>query len=417
MKYELDTMFSTLDRTKADREALYKYFHQHPELSMQEIKTSAKIASELDRMKIDYARIGKTGIVATISNGTGPCVCMRADIDALPLRETSAKPYASHAIVEDMNTHEQTPVAHGCGHDIHICSLLSALSVFNEHKDLWTGTFVGVFQPAEETAAGAQDMLKSGIAHHIPQPDVYLGQHVLATLDIGNLGTCAGPFLSQAFSLKATLYGKGAHGSMPELSIDPVVIAAYCVTRLQTIVSREISSSHRAVITVGSIKAGAKSNIIPDTAELLINVRTYDKQDSIHIQQALERIIKAECMASGCDKAPYFEYYDRYPLTSNDSLVTQKVAQAFTSYFGDMATQIEPQSASEDFSYIPDALGCPYTYWALGGFKDRAHAPANHNPAFAPDIQPTLDQGAKAIVVAACAWLQPNGLATSEFCK
>lgn len=394
-----------LASTRTEREELYKHFHQHPELSMQEHATAERIVKELESSGIRVTRVGETGVVAVVDNGEGPVVAMRADIDALPVKEASGKDYASTATQVDAKTGVEVPVAHACGHDVHLMSLLTALQAFNEHKDQWSGTFVGVFQPAEETAEGARAMLEAGLEQAMPRPDVYLGQHVLASLPGGHVGTRRGPVLSSAFSVKVTVHGKGSHGSMPELGVDPVVLASTIVMRLQTIVSREVAAKETAVVTVGAIHAGTKSNIITDSAELLINTRAYSSEVSEHLKEAIERIVRAECVAARSPMEPEFTYYDRYPLTDNDGDATDTVREAFDAYFGDESCDLDAVPASEDFSIIPDALGVPYTYWGLGGFADMSNAVGNHNPAFAPDLQPTLDRGTEAVVVAASAWL------------
>ena len=394
-----------LASTQSQREELYKYFHQHPELSMQEHGTADRIVQELEASGVSTKRIGDTGVVAIIENGEGPTVAMRADIDALPVKEVSGKDYASTATRVDEKTGTEAPVAHACGHDFHLMCLLTALQAFNEHKDQWSGTFIGVFQPAEETAEGARAMLSADLTKAIPRPDVYLGQHVLASLPGGYVGTRRGPVLSSAFSVKVAVHGKGSHGSMPELGVDPVVLASTIVMRLQTIVSREVAAKETAVVTVGAIHAGTKSNIITDSAELLINTRAYSSAVSAHLKEAIERIVRAECAAARSPQEPEFTYYDRYPLTDNDVDATDTVREAFDAYFNEEACDLDAVPASEDFSIIPDELGVPYTYWGLGGFADLSKAVGNHNPAFAPDLQPTLDRGTEAIVVAASAWL------------
>ena len=376
---------------------------------MQEHGTADRIVQELEASGISTTRIGETGVLATIENGDGPIVAMRADIDALPVKEVSGKDYASTATQVDQKTGVEVSVAHACGHDFHLMSLITALQAFNAHKDQWAGTFIGVFQPAEETAEGARAMLEANLKEVMPRPDVYLGQHVLASLPGGYVGTRPGPVLSSGFSVKVVVHGKGSHGSMPELGVDPVVLASTIVMRLQTIVSREVAAKETAVVTVGAIHAGTKSNIITDSAELLINTRAYNSAVSEHLKEAIERIVRAECVAAQSPQEPEFTYYDRYPLTDNDGDATSTVREAFDAYFGDEACDLDAVPASEDFSIIPDALGVPYTYWGLGGFADLSKAVGNHNPAFAPDLQPTLDRGAEAVVVAASAWLTKSG--------
>jgi amidohydrolase len=231
------------------------------------------------------------------------------------------------------------------------------------------------------------------------------------------VGTRVGPTLSAADSMRVTLFGRGAHGSMPQAAVDPVVLAAMIVVRLQTVVSREVAPADTAVLTVGSVAAGTKSNVIPDHAVLQLNVRTYDENTRSAVLEAIERIVRAECEASGSPREPELELFDRYPLTDNDAEVTQKVAAAFADHFGEQAGELPAQSASEDFSDVPHALGVPYTYWGIGGTDPDVYrsaeaagrvaqdVPVNHASTFAPVVQPTLDTGTEALVVAALAWL------------
>jgi len=275
-----------------------------------------------------------------------------------------------------------------------------------------------LFQPAEELGDGARRMVDDGLAELTGTPDVVLAQHVLP-FPAGVLGTRPGPFLSAADSMRITVHGRGAHGSMPQAAVDPVVLAAMIVIRLQTIVSREVAPGEFAVLTVGSVRAGTKSNVIPDRAEIDLNIRTYDTATRESVLAAIRRIVTAECQASGSPEDPEFELYDQFPLTDNDPSVTARVAASFGSFFGDRATELPRQTASEDFSDIPAALGAPYTYWGIGGIEPARYAaaeragriaqdvPVNHAANFAPVIQPTLDTGTQAIVVAALAWLAP----------
>lgn len=365
-------ILADLADTAAAREALYKDLHRHPELSMEEHRTSGVIADELARMGVEDIPIGVTGRVGVIRNGDGPVVAMRADFDALPMDEETGVDYAS----------VNPGVAHSCGHDVHVTAL-----------------------PGEEAGAGARDMVDAGIVDKLPKPDVALAQHVLGTVPGGAVGTRRGPVLTTASSIEITVHGAGTHGSMPNLGVDPIVLGAAIVGRLQTIVSREVAPTDTAVVTVGSFHGGTKSNIIPGSVTLLVNTRAYDTDVAERLHAAIERIVRAECDAARSPKAPEFRYYDQYPLTINDDAVTDRVRAAFDGYFGDDSVDMPAAPASEDFSIIPDAFGTPYCYWGLGGFADMDSAPGNHSPKFAPDIQPTLDRGAQAIVVAACAWL------------
>ncbi|MGY0559449.1 amidohydrolase [Luteimonas sp. A277] len=403
----IQTILSDLDSSREILEELYRHFHRHPELSLQEYKTADRIEQELRSRGIEEVqRIAKTGLVVVLRNGDGPIVAMRGDIDALPMAERSGVAYAAEGVTQvDETTGQETPVAHTCGHDMHIVCLLGATWALHANRNAWSGTFIAVFQPGEENAAGAKAMVADGIVDKVPRPDVYLGQHVLGSLPGGAVGIRSGPLFSAAASIEIILHGKGSHGSMPNLGVDPIVLGAAIVSRLQTIVSREVAPRETAVVTVGSFHAGSKSNIIPDSAVLQLNTRAFDKDVEKHLHEAIERIVRAECEAARSPKPPEFRYYDQYPLTSNHEEPTVRVRAAFDAFFGDDSVDMSPVPASEDFSVIPDAFGCPYTYWGLGGFEDWKNAPGNHSPFFAPDIQPTLDRGIEAIVVAVSPWL------------
>ena len=387
---------------------LYQHFHRHPELSLQEHQTAERIERELSELGLEPLRIGRTGVVAVLENGEGATVLARADIDALPVAEDTGLDYAS----------ENHGVTHACGHDVHITALLGAVRLLQQNREAWSGTYIALFQPAEENAAGAQAMVDDGLVTQVPRPDVALSQHVMAA-EAGKIGTTAGPVLSAGDSLKITAFGRGAHGSMPHNSVDPVVLAASIVLRLQTIVSREVQPGTFAVVTVGASNAGSKSNIIPDRAELLLNLRTYSTEVREQLIAAIERIVRGECQAAGSPQEPTFEYYDQFPLTDNDDDVTHRVTEAFTEAFGaDRVYQTDPYTASEDFSRLPDAFGTPYTYWTVGSVDPETYRsavekgtvgqdiPANHSPFFAPLMDPSLTTGTQAHLVAALAYLQ-----------
>ncbi len=392
-----------LEATRPWREELYRWLHAHPELSSHETETAAEIARRLEGFGYDVQSIGG-GVVGVLANGAGPTVLVRADIDALPVTELTGLPYASTVTATD-DAGATVGVSHVCGHDAHIVCLLGAAELLADRRDTWSGTLVALFQPAEETAAGSQAMLDDGLTAKVPRPDVAFSSHVLSH-EAGIVGTQVGPVLSAGDSVKITVFGKGSHGSMPHLSVDPVVLAAAIVLRLQTIVARETKPGEFAVVTVGSSNAGSKSNIIPDRAVLLVNVRTYDREVRERVLASIERIVRAECDASGSPEPPTFEYYDQFPLTDNDAAVTAKVTDAFRTHFGEeRVIELGRITASEDFSRIPDAFGTPYSYWGVGGFAPGEQSYPNHSPYFAPAIQPTLDAGTEAIVVAALAYL------------
>ncbi len=330
----------------------------------------------------------------------------RADMDALPVKEETGLDYASTVIMTDLEGH-QVPVMPACGHDIHMVAGLGASWALAQNVSDWQGTYIALFQPGEETASGAKAMLEDGLLDKIPRPDVAFAQHVLTELSAGRLGAVSGPFLSSAASLKVTIYGKGAHGSMPHLSIDPILIGSAIVIKLQSIVSCEVDPFQFAVVTVGAFQSGTKANIIPDTATLLLNIRSYDELVQDQMIAATIRICQAECLAAGCIKEPDIQVYDCYPLTDNDGQVTERVVKVFKEYLGEerLASQYHPMTASEDFAYLPQAWGIPYLYWGFGGFLENQEIYANHNPKFAPAIQPTLKTGTEAALVAILAYL------------
>jgi hippurate hydrolase len=412
----VSSVLAGLESSRPWQEELYRDVHQHPELSHQETRTAGVVAERLRGAGFElHEHVGGTGVVGVLRNGDGATVLLRADMDALPVREATGLPYASDVTSTDADGNE-VAVMHACGHDVHVACLAGAAQLLADGREHWTGTLIALFQPAEEVGDGARRMVEDGLADLIPTPEVALGQHVMPA-PAGRVGTHAGAALSAADSMRITVHGRGAHGSMPQAAVDPVVLAAMIVVRLQTVVSREIPPGEAAVLTVGSIQAGTKSNVIPDYATLELNVRTFSDATRTTILGAIERIVRAECVASDSPREPEFELFDRFPLTNNDAAVTERVAGAFDGFFGEQSQPVGQQSASEDFSDIPSALGVPYTYWFIGGMDADVYAaaeragriaqdiPVNHSARFAPVLQPTLDTGTRALVVAALAWL------------
>lgn len=397
-------------------ETLYKDIHAHPELSMQETRTAGIAADHLRKSGFEVTTgVGKTGVVGILHNGEGPTVMLRADMDALPIKEATGLPYASTVTATGPDG-KTTPVAHSCGHDMHVTCMIGAMSLFAKSRDSWKGTLMAVFQPGEETAQGAQAMIDDNLFKRFSKPDVVLGQHVMS-LPSGNLDWRSGVVTSAADSLQIRMFGRGAHGSMPESSIDPVVMAASTVMRLQTIVSREVAPTNAAVVTIGMLQAGTKENVIPDEAIIKLNVRTFDEGVRKHVLAAIERIVNAEATASGAPKPPEITPLDRYSLVTNDVDSTNKIVDAFRQNFPDGSVeQTKPTMASEDFGCFGTEWHVPAVYWFFGGDDPAVYAeakkngtlsslPTNHNPAFAPVIHPTLETGVKALVVAADVWL------------
>jgi hippurate hydrolase len=275
---------------------------------------------------------------------------------------------------------------------------------------------MAVFQPAEETAEGAQAMIDDKLFERFPKPDVVLGQHVMVG-PAGAIGGRIGAITSAADSLQIRLFGRGAHGSMPQASIDPVVMAAAVVLRLQTIVSREIAPAESAVVTIGSLQAGTKENVIPDEAVIKLNVRTFDEGVRKRVLDAITRIVNAEAAASGAPKPPEITLLDRYSLVTNDAGATAQVVRAFRRYFpADRIQETGAAAASEDFGSFGAEWHAPSVFWFVGGTDPDTYAkakaenrineiPTNHNPRFLPVIHPTLETGVQTLMVAARAWL------------
>jgi amidohydrolase len=412
-----DDVLAGYEALRPDQEAFYQDLHRHPELSHAEHRTARQVGERLRDDGFSIASgIGGTGVAAVLANGNGPTVLLRCELDALPLREATGAPYASTVTVQDAAGHE-VPTDHACGHDLHMACMTGMAKLMAARRDRWSGTLIALFQPAEETGEGAQDMVDDGLFKRIPVPDIALAQHLLPGI-AGTVATCPGPFMAAADSIRVTVYGRGGHGSMPQHTIDPVVLAAMIIVRLQTIVSREVAPGDTAVVTVGSCQAGSRSNVIPDFAVLELNLRSYSAVTRQRMVDAIQRIVRAECQASGSPKDPEFETTLSFPVTDNNAAATQRVAGAFADHFGDHATEIPKQTVSEDFSKIPDAVGAPYCYWALG-FTDRdtylaaekdgqlEDLPTNHSPKFLPPLQPTLRTGTEALITAALAWLAP----------
>src|ERR1700731_555848 len=344
-----DPALRNLDALLPDLADLYKDVHSHPELSMQETRTAGLAADHLRAAGFEVtAGVGKTGVVGLLRNGEGPTVMLRADMDALPVEDATGLPYASKITTKDHDGHT-VPVAHMCGHDMHVTWLVGATKLLAEAKTTWRGTLMAVFQPGEETAQGAQAMIDDNLFKRFPKPDVVLGQHVMS-LPSGHLDWRTGVVTSSADSLQIRMFGRGAHGSMPEASIDPVVMAASTVIRLQTIVSREVSPTDSPVLTIGVLQAGTKENVISDEAIIKLNVRTFDEGVRKHVLAAIERIVNAEAAASGAPKLPEITPLDRYSLVTNDVDATKKVVDAFGQNFPDGSVdQPKPTVASEAF--------------------------------------------------------------------
>ncbi|WP_406101221.1 amidohydrolase [Streptomyces sp. NBC_01003] len=411
------TVTAQLPEIRDELAAFYQDLHQNPELSLQETRTAGLLAQRLRDAGFDEVAegIGVTGVVGLLRNGEGPVVMLRADFDALPVEEKTGLPYASQARGVD-NEGRDVPVMHACGHDMHAACLTGAAMLLAQSRDQWRGTLLVVFQPAEELAVGARGMVDDGLFERFPKPEIVLGQHV-GPLPAGVIGYGTGPVMAAADSLNITLHGRGGHGSRPEASIDPVLMAANVVTRLQGIVAREVPPAETAVVTVGRLQAGTKDNIIPDKAELGVNVRTFTPAIRDKVRDAIQRIATAESQASGAEQPPEFDWTGAAPALVSEPDATQTTVAAFAEHFGPQRIMPMPQvNASEDVGVFGEVLGVPTVFWFWGGLdtetvltalaEDRLdELPANHSPHFAPLVEPTLSTGVEALVVAALEWL------------
>ena len=400
-----------------DLAAVYQDLHRHPELAFQEDRTAEIAAAWLTTCGFDVTTgVGRTGVVGLLRNGEGPLVLLRADMDGLPVTEATGLPYASTTTgrAEDGGL---VPVMHACGHDMHVACLLGAARLLSAERQTWSGTVMLVLQPAEELGAGAQAMIDDGVFERFGRPSVVLGQHV-APLPAGVIGLRAGPAFAAADSLRVTLHGRGAHASRPETSVDPVVLAAATVMRLQTVVAREVAGTDTAVVTVGAMRAGTAVNVIPDDAELLINVRTFARDVRTRVLDSITRIVRAEAAASGAERDPDIELLSSFPAVVNDPGAAERTRPALAGLA--MVVDPGPVTGSEDVGLLASASGAPCVFWLLGGADPVLFAgaattaeiaavvatlPSNHSPAYAPVMEPTLSLGVDALVAAARAWL------------
>jgi hippurate hydrolase len=409
----LGRVLAPLDGKLPDLEALYADLHQHPELAFAETRTAGELTRRLEASGYAvHTGLGRTGVLGVLRNGAGPTVMLRADIDALPVEEKTGLEYASTVRAPDTDGRE-VPVMHACGHDMHATWLSGAADLLAAGRHAWSGTVLAVFQPGEEVGDGAQSMIRDGVFGPGGKPDVVLGQHVVPG-PAGWVLTRPGVIMAATDALRIVLHGRGGHGSRPETTVDPAVLAASVVLRLQTIVSREISATESAVVTVGSLHVGTVHNVIADHATLEVNIRTFDGQVRAKVLAAIERIVRGEAAAAGSPKPPEITRFGSFAVTANDDVVTAELAAAFREHFGaDRTTEAPLVTGSEDFSEFGRAAGVPSVFWLVGGVDAQTvltaiaagrfeqDVPSNHSPLFAPVLRPTLRTGVETLVVAA----------------
>ncbi|MDV7085589.1 amidohydrolase [Rhodococcus opacus] len=398
-----DLPIALTDELRTKMLDLYRHLHANPELSMQEHKTAELIQSSLVALGIDTFVCGGTGVVGVLTNGEGPTVAFRADSDGLPIAEDTGVDYAS-AATGRLDDGTEVPVMHGCGHDTHVATLLTVAELLAGAREAWAGTIVFLFQPGEETAAGAKAMVEDGLWDRAPKPEIVFGQHVGPML-AGTVHVTSGDAMAMADSLKVTVYGQGSHGSQPQDSIDPIIQGVNMINRIQTIVSREVHPLKPAVVTVATFHAGLKENIIADRAEFTINVRTLDPEVREQVNAALRRIIYAEAAASGAPK-PLIEELYTFPRNYNDPDATAELVAEFQKVLGENnVTPSAPMMGSEDFGLLAEVIGVPSVFWMFGGhtaetLESGKPVPVNHSPFFAPVAEPTLSTGVRAAMTA-----------------
>jgi len=399
--------FKEVDSVFADSHALYLDLHQNPELSFHETETAAKLAKQLRGLGYEVTEhVGGTGVVALLKNGAGPVIMLRTELDALPVEEKTGLPYASKVHAKDDAGHDVS-VMHACGHDVHMASLVGAAAVMAHSKNTWHGTLMLIGQPAEEAIFGAKRMIEDGLFTRFPKPKYGIALHVANALPAGKVGVVAGTYDANSDALRITLYGKGGHGSAPNTTVDPVVLAAKTILSLQTIVSREVKPGEMAVVTVGYVLAGTKNNIISDHAELGLSLRSFKADVRQQLLAAIPRIVKAEAVAAGSPKEPLIERIGGVDSVYNDPALEQRLREPLESALGkDDVISDEPITASEDYSYFI-AQGIPSLYFDLGGANPEKLAaakaageylPSNHSPFFAPDAEPAIRTGIAAEV-------------------
>lgn len=385
-------------------EAIYVDLHRHPELAFTETRTAGIVAAGLRASGFEVTeKVGNTGVVAVRRNGPGPVLLVRADMDALPMAEKTGLPYASTGTTRTL-AGQESPAMHACGHDLHVTTLLGTARVLAQLADRWSGTLVLVAQPAEEIGAGALAMLRDGLYTRFPAPDFAVALHVGGDFPAGQVGYVEGPVYANVDSVDILVRGIGGHGARPHSTRDPVVLSAQIVLALQTIVSRELKPGTPAVVTVGTLHAGTKRNIIPDEAKLEITIRSYDEAVSAQIIAAIRRISAGLARAAGVpeDLLPVVTLAETStPVTVNDPALTRRLAGVFRAWFpADRVVAAEPATYGEDFSrYARAGRPVPASIFWVGSMDPARLAelrargelvPSNHSPYFAPVPEPTL---------------------------
>jgi amidohydrolase len=400
------TIDAQLDKAYPHLDALYKDIHEHPELGFQETATAAKLAAEMRALGFEVTEhVGGTGIVAIYRNGAGPMVLVRTELDALPMEEKTGLPYASH-VVANWNG-KPTPVDHSCGHDIHMAAWVGTAQALIAMKSSWHGTLMFVGQPAEETTGGARAMIADKLFERFGKPDLGFALHV-GPGPAGEISYRPGVNSSNSDSLEIVFKGRGGHGSMPNLTVDPVMEAAHFVVDVQSVISREKDPFVFGVVSIGAVQAGSAGNIIPDSALVRGTIRSFDAGVREKMLDGIRRTANASAAMAGAPP-PDIKIEVGGRAVINDAGVTERTAAVFKAAFGDKARlSPSPSPPSEDYSEFIIA-GVPSLFFGIGGVDPKRIEAArakgemiagNHNPYFWPDPQPAIRTGVEAMTLA-----------------
>jgi amidohydrolase len=396
---------------------IYRDFHRHPELSLHEEQTAARVARLWKEAGVEvHAGIGGHGLVGLIKNGPGPTLMLRTDLDALPVTENTNLEYASKVKVKNADG-TTTGVMHACGHDLHMTDLVGVAQYLASHKDQWSGTVMLVGQPAEERGAGARAMLADGLFERFPKPDMALALHVDATLETGKVGYRAGYSLANVDAVDITMHGRGGHGAAPHTTIDPIVQAAEVIMALQTLVSRELDPTDPGVVTVGSIHGGTTHNVIPDSCHMQLTVRSFSDEVREKLLSGIRRIANGIAASAGAPE-PTVEVSgdEATPALFNDEKLVERVVPIFRKVLGEENVVVsEPSMGGEDFSRYGRA-GVPIFMFRLGsvdpkrmaGLKRTGTLPSLHSAVYYPDAEQTLQTGITAMTSAVLDLLPPK---------
>jgi hippurate hydrolase len=410
------TIDAQFDAQWSDLQGLYQDLHTHPEVAFQENRTAGILAARLKAMGFEVTEhVGKTGVVGVFKNGPGPVVMLRTELDALPMEEKTGLPYASRA--QQTVDGKVTFVDHACGHDSHMAWWIGSAKALVAMKAQWHGTLIMVGQPAEEVVSGAKAMLDDGLYTRFPKPDYAFAAHV-GSSPTGEVTVKQGATTSASDSVVITFHGQGAHGSMPDKSIDPIVMGARFVEDVQTVISRQKDPQKFGVVTIGAFHAGTVGNIIPDTAQLSLSLRSYDPVVRKQLLDGVTTTARAVAMMSNAPAPDVVRIHGTAPVLNNEALAARSAAMLAQALgkdaLGKNRVTLVPASepgwtASEDFSEYTAAGVAQTTFFSVGGYDPAVIArykaegkpvPVNHSPFFAPDPKPSIRLGMETLTLA-----------------